>query len=211
MSKAVSLCAVLLTCAPMCLWAQNTGDFTTSTLPGLGEPGQLEGEGFTGFDGLEPSLGLESTGVPNPDMGIIENNAGQIFDENGVMIQIDPGGQEGVALIQAPNLRAEPEAQAVAAVAGQAVTLRGLDKTLAATTDFEMRSGETVLFGRVAIRMLECRHPADNPASDAFAHLQIATLEGEMLFDGWMIASSPALMALEHPRYDVWVLRCSTS
>ncbi|MCW8843320.1 MAG: DUF2155 domain-containing protein, partial [Rhodobacteraceae bacterium] len=30
------------------------------------------------------------------------------------------------------------------------------------------------------------------------------------LFQGWMIASSPALSALDHPRYDVWVLRCKT-
>jgi len=30
------------------------------------------------------------------------------------------------------------------------------------------------------------------------------------VFKGWMIASSPALNALDHPRYDVWVLRCIT-
>lgn len=29
-------------------------------------------------------------------------------------------------------------------------------------------------------------------------------------FSGWMVASSPALSALEHPRYDVQVLRCLT-
>ena len=28
------------------------------------------------------------------------------------------------------------------------------------------------------------------------------------LFTGWMFASSPALSALEHPVYDVWVLDC---
>ena len=28
------------------------------------------------------------------------------------------------------------------------------------------------------------------------------------LFRGWMYASSPALSALEHPVYDVWVLDC---
>ena len=27
-------------------------------------------------------------------------------------------------------------------------------------------------------------------------------------FTGWMFASSPALNALEHPVYDVWVLDC---
>ena len=31
------------------------------------------------------------------------------------------------------------------------------------------------------------------------------------IFEGWMIAASPALNALDHARYDVWVLRCTTS
>lgn len=30
-------------------------------------------------------------------------------------------------------------------------------------------------------------------------------------FDGWMTASSPALSALDHPRYDVWPLRCDVA
>ncbi len=34
--------------------------------------------------------------------------------------------------------------------------------------------------------------------------------EGENIFRGWMFASSPALNALEHPVYDVWVIDCST-
>ena len=29
------------------------------------------------------------------------------------------------------------------------------------------------------------------------------------LFSGWMFASSPALSALEHPVYDVWVIGCN--
>ncbi len=34
--------------------------------------------------------------------------------------------------------------------------------------------------------------------------------EGERIFTGWMFASSPALNALEHPVYDVWVIDCKT-
>ena len=33
----------------------------------------------------------------------------------------------------------------------------------------------------------------------------------EVAFSGWMVASSPALNALDHSRYDIWVLRCMTS
>ncbi|MGB0439332.1 MAG: DUF2155 domain-containing protein [Paracoccaceae bacterium] len=31
------------------------------------------------------------------------------------------------------------------------------------------------------------------------------------VFEGWIIASSPALNAMDHARYDVWVLRCNTA
>lgn len=34
--------------------------------------------------------------------------------------------------------------------------------------------------------------------------------EGTNIFRGWMFASSPALNALEHPVYDVWVIDCKT-
>jgi hypothetical protein len=57
--------------------------------------------------------------------------------------------------------------------------------------------------------MDECRYPADNPAGDAEAHLTISdNLRPEPVFNGWMIASSPGLSSLDHPRYDVWVLSC---
>ena len=35
-------------------------------------------------------------------------------------------------------------------------------------------------------------------------------VEGGKIFSGWMFASSPALNALEHPVYDVWVIGCET-
>lgn len=34
--------------------------------------------------------------------------------------------------------------------------------------------------------------------------------QGVNIFRGWMFASSPALNALEHPVYDVWVIDCKT-
>lgn len=92
---------------------------------------------------------------------------------------------------------------------GATVSLRALDKMLGQPTDIEMSMGQTVVFGRIAIRAIECRFPAADPEGDAFAHLEVLDLEGVTLFDGWMIASSPALSALEHARYDVWVLGCA--
>ena len=37
---------------------------------------------------------------------------------------------------------------------------------------------------------------------------EIGGSERRPVFSGWMFASSPALSALEHAVYDVWVLDC---
>tara|TARA_R110002126_G_scaffold11148_4_gene50602 strand:- start:783 stop:1142 length:360 start_codon:yes stop_codon:yes gene_type:complete len=89
--------------------------------------------------------------------------------------------------------------------------LRGLDTFNGHVTDMEVAAGQSVQFGRLNIVLRECRYPAGNPAGDAYASLEISQQGREgVIFSGWMIASSPALSAMEHPRYDVWVLRCTT-
>jgi hypothetical protein len=87
--------------------------------------------------------------------------------------------------------------------------LRWLDKLSGDTEDLVLGAGEVVERGQLAIKLDECRYPANDPASDAFAHLTIMDNRAEAVaFDGWMIASSPALSAMDHARYDVWVLNC---
>jgi hypothetical protein len=87
--------------------------------------------------------------------------------------------------------------------------LRFLDKLTSETGDVALGTGQSAKFGRLVVRLDNCRYPTGNPASDAEAHLTVTeeTTQSE-LFNGWMLASSPALSALDHPRYDVWVLSC---
>ncbi len=100
-------------------------------------------------------------------------------------------------------------AQEVASAPG--AVLRGLDKVAGTTTDIELASGETQMFGRLAVTLGDCRYPVQDPSSNAYAHLVITDdATGGTVFDGWMIASSPALSALDDPRYDVWVMRCKS-
>lgn len=95
---------------------------------------------------------------------------------------------------------------------GVGAVLRGLDKVNAEFYDIEILNGSSVRYERLVIDLGECRYPVDNPAGDAYAFLTIRE-EGaaQPVFQGWMLASSPALNALDHSRYDVWVLRCKTS
>jgi len=118
----------------------------------------------------------------------------------------------GPALAQtADPLQPQVLPQAAVSVAGGA-HLRGLDKVSGAVTDIDLATGQGGTFGRLAIEMGECRYPTDNPAADAFGHLVIRdTSDGAIVFDGWMVASSPALNALDDARYDIWLLSCQTA
>jgi hypothetical protein len=89
-------------------------------------------------------------------------------------------------------------------------SLRFLDKLTSETGDVVLNRGQAAKFGRLVVRLDTCRYPTGNPASDSEAHLTIQEEATEAeLFSGWMLASSPALSALDHPRYDVWVLTCT--
>jgi hypothetical protein len=109
----------------------------------------------------------------------------------------------GLALtLPLTELMAETASDAPGAV------LRGLDKQSGQTTDLTIRNGESATFGTLTVSVSTCRYPAGNAAADAYAHVTITDVTGVTLFSGWMIATSPALSAMDHPRYDVWVDRC---
>ena len=90
--------------------------------------------------------------------------------------------------------------------------MRFLDKLTGAVVDLDMASGQSATLGRLTIQMNECRYPADNQTAEALASITVIdTGSPDPVFNGWMVASSPALSALDHPRYDVWVLRCDVA
>lgn len=95
---------------------------------------------------------------------------------------------------------------------GTGALLRALDKVSGKTVDIDMQSGATGQIFNLWVALSDCRYPGNNPTGDAYAFLTINEEGAEDLqFQGWMVASSPALNALDHPRYDVWVIRCTTS
>jgi hypothetical protein len=101
------------------------------------------------------------------------------------------------------------QAQEMASAPGG--VLRVLDKLSSVLVDLDLSRGGAKTNGRLSVQLDDCRYPFDDPASDAEAHLTINVAPFvDSVFSGWMVASSPALSALDHPRYDVWVLRCDT-
>lgn len=93
------------------------------------------------------------------------------------------------------------------------VQLQALDKSTARTITFDAIVGSTIEYGRLFIKIQSCRKaPAlEKPESAAFIQVWEVPPESEKsewVFSGWMYASSPALSAMDHPVYDVWVLDC---
>jgi hypothetical protein len=108
-------------------------------------------------------------------------------------------------------------ATALALAAGPAraadiAVLQGLDKITARVSTFEAPIGQPARFGTLAIVARTCQKkpPEEPPESAAF--VEVTDMKpGEAavtLFRGWMFASSPAVSALEHPVYDVWIVDC---
>lgn len=117
-----------------------------------------------------------------------------------------------LALLLALALPASAQEKTTEVTSGIGAVLRGLDKVNGQTVDVDVQSGGTQTVFGLEVQLADCRYPVNNPTGDAFAYLTIRDEGGqEVRFQGWMIASAPALNALDHNRYDVWVLRCITS
>ncbi len=99
------------------------------------------------------------------------------------------------------------------AIQMQGAVLQGLDKITARISTINVAVGQTVSFGSLQITLKACdKHPPEEtPESAAF--LQVIEQKQDEApvtrFSGWMFASSPALSAMEHPVYDLWVLDCT--
>jgi hypothetical protein len=90
--------------------------------------------------------------------------------------------------------------------------LRALDKITARVEELDIPIGQPLKFGTILITVRACRAtpPEETPESAAF--LEVSEFKpGEKeapIFHGWMFTSSPALSAMEHPIYDIWVIGC---
>lgn len=93
--------------------------------------------------------------------------------------------------------------------------LQGLDKITARISGFDAGLDTPVRFGTLDIVVRACYRtpPTEPPESTAFVEIDDNRASGERVrvFSGWMFASSPALSAMEHPVYDVWVVDCMNS
>jgi hypothetical protein len=114
---------------------------------------------------------------------------------------------EIVERLMTPELPARPTR---ATTPREVAVLRGLDTFSGQVGSFPVAVGATGRFERMEVRVLAC-HEVEG--DDGYAFVEIVDLKapGTIVFRGWMVASSPALSGLDHPRYDIWLAACSTA
>ncbi len=94
----------------------------------------------------------------------------------------------------------------------QIAVLQGLDKVTAQTSRMQVEVGQASSFGTLDFVVRACRstRPDETPENAVFLEIS-DTPPGQprhSVFSGWMFSSSPAVSALDHPVFDIWVLRC---
>lgn len=90
--------------------------------------------------------------------------------------------------------------------------LRWLDKVTGRVQTADVPINRTIILGTLKFIVRDCvQRPPEDPPENA-AYLDVSEVKpGQTptpVFTGWMFASSPALSAMEHPVYDLWVLDC---
>ncbi len=102
-------------------------------------------------------------------------------------------------------------ARSEASLTGDGALIRTLDTMTGRVVDLEIELGVTIEFAKFEITLEDCRYLAENPAKYSYAFVTIMDQgDHSELFSAWLISQSPALSAVEHPRFDFWLIRCTT-
>ena len=100
-------------------------------------------------------------------------------------------------------------------IANPVAAFSGLDKITGRITKFDVYIDETVQFGALQITPRVCytRPPTETQRTSVFIEVDQVSLKGQVtrIFTGWMFADSPALHAIDHAVYDIWLEDCKQS
>ena len=115
-----------------------------------------------------------------------------------------------LALLVAASLMATPAAAET--ISNPIAAFSGLDKFTGRITNFDVYIDETVQFGALQITPRVCytRPPTETQRTSVFLEVDQVSLKGgtQRIFTGWMFADSPALNAIDHSVYDIWLVDC---
>ncbi|MFM8988813.1 MAG: DUF2155 domain-containing protein [Alphaproteobacteria bacterium] len=95
-------------------------------------------------------------------------------------------------------------------------TLQALEKVAGRVHRMDAVVGQPARWAGLDVTVRACMLRASDDVPDSVAFVEVSERRPGSdvvvrIFSGWMFASSPAISALEHPVYDVWLVECRTS
>ncbi len=100
-------------------------------------------------------------------------------------------------------------------IANPVVVFAGLDKITGRIINFDVYIDETVQFGALQMTPRACytRPANETQRTTVFVEVEQVSLKQSVtrIFTGWMFADSPALNAIDHAVYDIWLVDCKQS
>mgnify|MGYP006164880071 FL=1 len=113
-----------------------------------------------------------------------------------------------VFLLTFSSIKAEP-------IPGFKVEIQILDKITSKVKTVNIDVNKKLIFESLIIEIYACfKNPPEYIPED-FVLLKIydeqIALENDLIYQGWMISSSPSTTPLEHPIYDLWLKDCKVS
>lgn len=126
------------------------------------------------------------------------------------------------AAASAANIPAAVGEQLGTPMAERVAVVSLLNKRNGQTREFEIKPGESVRFGKVALLVRACERTAPwETYADQGAFVRVAVQERppgtndserwRWVFSGWLFKENPAANIMQHPVYDVWVKACKMS
>lgn len=90
--------------------------------------------------------------------------------------------------------------------------MQALDKITGRVSIIDVPVGGEAKFGSFSVVVRTCKTRPEGEIPENFAFVDVTDKsfnEAEYnIFKGWMFSSKPAVNAVEHPIYDVWLLKC---
>jgi hypothetical protein len=90
--------------------------------------------------------------------------------------------------------------------------VRVLNKITTKSVELKIAKGKTSSFGKLQIELAYCWQSPPDQDFENKAYLNLAELmnsnEVNKIFSGWILSSSPSLSEIQHPIYDVHLIKC---
>ena len=96
---------------------------------------------------------------------------------------------------------------------GDFIEIKILDKVSSKNNLLKLKIGEEKKYKNLLIKSLKCKNSEfdDNPEITAYIQVRDSTKKDNddvFIFNGWTFLSSPTINPIDHPVYDIWLIKC---